>query len=217
MGEITLVRHGQANSAARDEADYDRLSDLGWRQARWLGEHLRAQPSHDRVLCGDLRRHRETLAAMGDGFGPPAEIDPRLNEMDYFNLGQALKDARGTDLPETAEEHARHMAEVMEAWHQAEIRGQEDFDAFEARVTAVLEEAAEPGRRVLCITSGGVIGMAMRRLLGLSPRHLAHILLPILNASIHRIEVTPFGHFLAGYNATPHLDTAERRHARTPY
>ena len=217
MGEIILVRHGQANSQARDEAGYDRLSGLGWQQSRWLGDYLRSQPRHDRVLCGALRRHTETLEALGDGFGPPAEIDPRLNEMDYFNLGQALVRARGTLMPETAEDHARHMAEVMEAWQQAEIRGQEDFAAFDARVAAVLEEAAMPGRRVLCITSGGVIGMALRQLLDLSPTRLAHVLLPILNASIHRIEVTPFGQFLAGYNATPHLDTPERRHARTPY
>ena len=30
MTQITLVRHGQANSNARDEASYDRLSELGW-------------------------------------------------------------------------------------------------------------------------------------------------------------------------------------------
>jgi broad specificity phosphatase PhoE len=32
MGEIILVRHGQANSTATDEAGYDRLSDLGRRR-----------------------------------------------------------------------------------------------------------------------------------------------------------------------------------------
>ena len=41
MGEITLVRHGQANSTATDEESYDKLSDLGWRQGRWLGDYLR--------------------------------------------------------------------------------------------------------------------------------------------------------------------------------
>ena len=37
MGEVVLVRHGQANSGATDEESYDRLSDLGHQQARWLG------------------------------------------------------------------------------------------------------------------------------------------------------------------------------------
>jgi phosphohistidine phosphatase SixA len=42
MGELVLIRHGQANSAANDEDGYDRLSDLGHQQARWLGDWLRA-------------------------------------------------------------------------------------------------------------------------------------------------------------------------------
>jgi len=41
MGEIILVRHGQANSAADNEDDYDKLSDLGHQQAKWLGEWMR--------------------------------------------------------------------------------------------------------------------------------------------------------------------------------
>jgi broad specificity phosphatase PhoE len=217
MGEITLIRHGQANSDAQDEAGYDRLSPLGWQQAAWLGDYLRSQPAHDLVLCGTLRRQRETLEALGTGFGPTARIDARLDEMDYFNLGKALAEANGTELPNSPEEHARHMAEVMEAWHRAEIMGNEPFADFEARVLALMAEAAKPGRRVLCITSGGVIGMMIRAILGLDTHHMAMVLLPILNASIHRIEVTEFGNFLAGYNATPHLDIPERRYARTPY
>ena len=41
MSHITLIRHGQANSQAKDEISYDQLSDLGRQQARWLGDHLR--------------------------------------------------------------------------------------------------------------------------------------------------------------------------------
>ncbi len=42
MSHITPIRHGQANTGARTEADYDRLSPLGHQQAAWLGDHLRA-------------------------------------------------------------------------------------------------------------------------------------------------------------------------------
>jgi phosphohistidine phosphatase SixA len=64
MGELVLIRHGQANSAANDEAGYDRLSELGHQQARWLGDWLRAHEApFDRVLMGSLRRHRETAEA----------------------------------------------------------------------------------------------------------------------------------------------------------
>jgi len=216
MGEITLVRHGQANSLAKPEDAYDKLSDLGRQQAAWLGVHMRAQePPFDRVLTGSLRRHKETADAMGD-MGAPAEEDRRLDEMDYFNLGRALEDRHGVPFP-TPEEFAAHVPQVMEAWHAAEIQGRESFASFEARVSGVLEEASAPGRRVLCVTSGGVIGMMIRRLLGLDPRRMAHILLPIRNSSVHRIHVTPHGTILGSFNAHPHLDAPDRAYALTHY
>lgn len=213
MGEIVLVRHGQANSAAQDEAGYDRLSDLGRTQADWLGAWLRAQGErYDRVLSGSLNRHLGTADAMG--FAP--DVDPRLNELDYFNLSEALRDTHGIPLPGPGD-FAAHVPQVMEAWHRAEILGNETFEAFETRVTSILAEAAEPGRRVLCVTSGGVIGMMIRHLLGLDPTRMAHVLLPILNTSIHHIHVMPHGPILAGFNAVPHLDPPGRAHARTHY
>ncbi|HEX5612745.1 MAG TPA: phosphoglycerate mutase family protein, partial [Burkholderiales bacterium] len=37
MAELYLVRHAQASFGTED---YDRLSELGRRQARWLGEYF---------------------------------------------------------------------------------------------------------------------------------------------------------------------------------
>ncbi len=214
MGEIILVRHGQANSAAQDEAGYDRLSELGRDQARWLGEWLAGQETRfDRVLSGSLLRHRQTAAAMGH---PDPEIDPRLNEMDYFNLGAALEARNGVPMP-GPDDFALHAPQVMEAWHRAEIQGNESFTEFETRVTSVFSEAAVEGRRVLCITSGGVIGMCVRHLLGLDPTRMAQVLLPIMNSSIHRISVQPHGIYLAGFNSVPHLEHPDRAFARTHY
>ncbi|MEM6824957.1 MAG: histidine phosphatase family protein [Pseudomonadota bacterium] len=214
MGEIVLVRHGQANSAAKDDESYDRLSDLGRTQAAWLGDWLRAQgATFDRVLSGSLHRHRQTAEAMGQ---QDAEIDPRLNEMDYFNLGAALEARHGIEMP-GPDDFMHHAPKVMEAWHRAEIRGLETFAEFEERVVSVLVEASAPGVRVLCVTSGGVIGMCVRHLLDLDPTRMAHVLLPIFNSSLHRITVAPHGNFLAGFNAIPHLEHPERAYARTHY
>lgn len=214
MGELILVRHGQANSAATDEESYDRLSDLGHRQAAWLGDWLAGQrQSFDRVLSGSLIRHRETAAAMGF---PDPEIDPRLNEMDYFNLSAAMEAVHGVPQP-AGDGHATHLPMVLEAWHRAEIVGNESFASFEDRVTSVFSEAAVEGARVLCVTSGGVIGMCVRHLLGLDPRRMAHVLLPIFNSSMHRIHVRAHGTYLAGFNAIPHLDHPDRADARTHY
>jgi len=215
MGQIILVRHGQANSLARDEASYDRLSDKGAAQSAALGAWFDAQGHRfDRVLTGTLSRHRATAAAMG--LGELAEEDPRLNEMDYFNLGLALAQQQGMDLPRP-DDFAAYVPKVMEAWHRAEIRGNETFEAFEDRVAGVLDEATAPGRTVLCITSGGVIGMILRRLLDLDPTRMAHVLLPIWNTSIHRIDVMPHGTILSGFNAIPHLEAPHREDLRTRY
>ncbi|MFP4274612.1 MAG: histidine phosphatase family protein [Paracoccaceae bacterium] len=217
MGEIILIRHGQANSAANDEHGYDKLSPLGHQQAQWLGDYLRdVDAQFDSILVGSLRRHRETQAGLGELGIAPVE-DDRLNEMDYFNLSQAFRDARSVPGPTADEEFAGHITAVMEAWHAAEIMGNETFSEFELRVTDVLHEAARPGRRVLCVTSGGVIGMMLRAMLGLDTRQFARILLPIFNSSMHRIQVTDHGTVLAGFNAVPHLDRPDRAHARTHY
>ena len=41
MVRIFLIRHGQANSEAKDEVSYDRLSALGKIQAGWLGQYFK--------------------------------------------------------------------------------------------------------------------------------------------------------------------------------
>jgi broad specificity phosphatase PhoE len=217
LGELVLIRHGQANSAANDEAGYDRLTDLGRQQARWLGEWLRTHDApFDRVLMGSLRRHRETAEEMGD-MGAPVETDARLNELDYFNLSRAHAAHTGASQPHSPEAFVTHIRDVMEAWFRAEIQGDESFRSFESRIAEVLGTAAQPGRRVLCVTSGGVIGMMARHVLDLDPGRMAHLLVPIRNTSIHRIAVLGQGNILAGFNATPHLDAPERRDARTEY
>ncbi|MEM9794981.1 MAG: histidine phosphatase family protein [Pseudomonadota bacterium] len=213
MGEILLVRHGQANSGATTEADYDRLSDLGHRQARWLGEWLQAHDAQfDHILSGTLRRQRETVTGMGF----TADEDSRLNELDYYTLSAALTAVKGVPHP-GPDGFADHMPQVFAAWQAAEIEGAEPYTQFESRVRDLLDEAAVPGRRLLCVTSGGVIGMVLRHLLGLDLTAMSNVMLPIYNTSLHRIRVTPDRTILAGYNATPHLDAPARSAARTQY
>ena len=72
MSQITLIRHGQANSGAQDETGYDALSPLGKQQAAWLGDYYDAVGERfDRVYTGTLTRHVETADAMtAAGVGP---------------------------------------------------------------------------------------------------------------------------------------------------
>ena len=211
MGEIILVRHGQANSAATSEEDYDRLSPLGWDQAKRLGDWMRAHGyAFDHILSGTLRRHRETAKSMGF----VGDEDARLNEIDYFRLAQSLNERKGEPLP-TNDTYNDHMPKVFAAWRAAEIEGNETFDAFEVRIRTLLAEASIPGRRLLCVTSGGVIGMVIRQVLELDLMKLSHVMLPIWNTSMHRLHVAEGATSLAGYNAIPHLEGPDHAAART--
>lgn len=213
MGEIILVRHGQANSSATNEADYDRLSDLGRQQARWLGEWMAAHAwGFDHVLSGTLNRQRDTALEMGER----PEEDARLNELDYYNLSAAAKTKLGLPLP-GPEEFLNHMPRIMEAWRQAEIEGDESYVSFSTRIAEIVAEAATPGRRVLCVTSGGVIAMVLHQLLDLELRQFGNLTMPIFNTSVHRLTVLKDRTILAGFNATPHLELPDRAHARTYY
>ncbi len=213
MGELYLIRHGQANSGATTEEDYDRLSDLGHRQAALLGSWMRAhEDAFDLVLAGTMRRHRETAAGMGY---TPAVFDERLNEMEYFALARDMHAHHDVAPPATSEDFATHMPQTLAAWEQATINGAEPFATFEGRITAALAEAAKPGKRVLCVTSGGVISMVMRGALGLSTGQMAHVLLPIYNSSLHRFRIRPEGTFLTAFNAIPHLDPPDLADHRT--
>jgi broad specificity phosphatase PhoE len=215
MAHITLVRHGQANSQARDEGGYDRLSDLGWQQARWLGAHFRDSGEvFKRVYSGTLRRHVETAqGVIGD-----AEVvrDPRLNELAYFDMAQAMERQHGVPIPNEREGFIQHLPMLFEYWREGRIRDvPESFEDFETRVKGAIDEIAHGEGRALVITSGGLIGMAMRLTMGLDLPAMAHACLSIQNSSVHRWAVMPTGLALTQFNAIPHLETVERQFAQT--
>jgi broad specificity phosphatase PhoE len=57
MVQIFLVRHGQANSEAKDEVSYDKLSPLGKTQAGWLGQYFKKNEfNFDVCFSGTLSR-----------------------------------------------------------------------------------------------------------------------------------------------------------------
>lgn len=215
MSHITLIRHGQANSKATDEENYDRLSPLGHQQAAWLGEHLRdTRDFHPRIYCGTLRRHRET--AEGLGFKEELHRDERLNELDYFQLAKLLEAQQGVPYPTEQHEFVGHLPAVFNAWQSDEILDPpETFAAFEGRISAALSEIADGDGPALVVTSGGVIASTMRRALGLDVTSMARLALATMNASIHRLF--PVGGHMTPvlFNAVPHLDLPDRHHART--
>jgi len=215
MSQITLVRHGQANSNARTEDDYDRLSELGHQQAAWLGDYFQTSGERfARVYSGTLRRHVETAHSMGIDADPAQ--DPRLNELAYFTMAQAMEAQHGVPIPNDREEFLTHLPLMFRTWQEDRLSDiPETFATFETRVRAALTEIADGHGPALVVTSGGLIGMAMRVTMGLDLQATAHACLAIQNTSVHRWTRLPEGLALTQFNALPHLDTIERRHAQT--
>ncbi|MGB5838013.1 MAG: histidine phosphatase family protein [Albidovulum sp.] len=217
MTEIILIRHGQANSGARSEKDYDKLSPLGRQQARWLGEHFQLIGGFERVISGTMRRQRETAEAINIDARPHAH-DPRLNELDYFTLSNVLHDRTGVPFPSGPEEFAAHVPQVLELWRQGHgDADHESYDAFLARVMGVVSDAATDGPGAVLVTSTGVIATLCALALGLEAVVKARMFLKVLNTSVHRFEYRDGVLHLNQFGATPHLDLIERQASRTHY
>lgn len=215
MSHITLIRHGQANSNATDEASYDRLSPLGRQQSAWLGMHLKAQQQHHtRLFTGTLQRHIKTADAMDTGLEAVADV--RLNELEYLTMAQAMQDELGVPMPTDQAGFVEHLPQLFIAWQRNEISGApERFTEFDARVCDVLQEIAAGEGPALVVTSGGLISCAMRQALRLDIAAMAQLALAIYNSSQHRLF--PIGGRLSPtlFNAIPHLEDPERQYAQT--
>jgi broad specificity phosphatase PhoE len=218
VGEVIFVRHGQASFGT---GDYDRLSELGWQQARWLGQHFAETGERfDTVITGTLRRHRETAEAMLEAMDPqPAPVETsELNELSYDHLHDDA-DAAGL-LPQLDMRMQGSfritMPIIMDAW---ENRGfatdHEPYSDFYERVVRAVEEATEPERRVLIVSSGGPKAILMRHVLGVDSAQMTRLLLQVMNSSYSRFGLYEDGLHLAEFNAVPHLSGRERSNART--
>lgn len=217
MSQITLVRHGQAQTGARDEHGYDSLSPLGHQQAAWLGEHLRdTREQITRVYCGTLIRHVETASAMGAGQNAEIVQDARLNEMEFFTLAHLYGQQHGVHLPNTREGFVSYMPRLLTAWQSGEIDSPpESFADFHARVQDAISDISGGRGPALVVTSGGLIGMVLRQTMGLDTPAFARACIAIMNTSVHRLHRLGEHMALTQFNAVPHLDRPDRQHAQT--
>jgi broad specificity phosphatase PhoE len=214
MSHITLIRHGQANSTAKDELSYDRLSPLGHEQAAWLGEHLRhSETHHTRLYTGTLTRHIETAEGMDTGLTPIR--DARLNELEYFTLAGLLEQQHRIPFPQPGG-FAQHLPQVFDYWKAGKITDTpESYRQFEDRVQSALHEIADGDGPALVVTSGGLISMVMAQAMGLGIPAMSRLALAIVHTSMHRLFPID-GHWSPVlFNAVPHLDTPDRRPAQT--
>jgi broad specificity phosphatase PhoE len=220
MAELFLVRHAQA---AFGTEDYDRLTELGHRQARWLGEYFAERAlAFDRVVTGTLRRHRETLAGIADALPglPAVETLPGLDEYHADVLLEAHVAMRGLPLPEHAADrrgHFRVLREALYAWVDGTLRADAhpSFPEFEGGVRQALEAARHGAERVLVVSSGGPISTAVGAVLGVAPRIVVDLNLQTRNTGLSELRAGAQRAHCVSFNAVPHLERRGRREAIT--
>ena len=214
MGQILLVRHGQASFGSEN---YDALSPLGFEQSRLLGEALAARGvGVDVLVHGTMRRHRETAetCAAAAGWSAVPAVDAGWDEFDFLSVLAMHPHEYG---PEPTKAQFQLLFEdATEAWMAGADRAYpETFAAFSDRVHGALERTvalAEAGT-VAVFTSGGPIGLAVAEVLA-DPDLLTEQLPGLwgrlnrmtVNAALTRIVSGSRGLNLLTYNDQSHLD-----------
>ncbi len=198
-----LVRHGQStwNREHRIQGQLNPpLSPEGLRQAELLGVRLAG-----RELAGfyasDLKRAFETAQAIGALVRVQPEAMTSLREI-YLGEWEGLR----------TEEIEQRFPEAWAAWVEEPdwdvVPGGEGAANFETRVASALDEIF--GRHehgdVLVVTHGGVIQVALHRVVGRPSRGLFPF--KIQNASITLLEKRDGRMLVGGVNDIAHLENA---------
>lgn len=187
------------------------LSDLGHRQSKAVGTLLREMEwVPDRLVTGTLTRQRDTLISMG--FAEAPEEHAGFNEYDFGDLLHARFKGNVPDLVKgDRKTHFRTLRETVFEWQDAKFDGtSETFAEFEARTEAARAFATDTdAKRVLVISSGGVIGQLTRAALGANNRHMMELNLQIKNTAMTRFMFKGDRCSLSEFNATPHFMTPE--------
>jgi broad specificity phosphatase PhoE len=211
MGNLYLVRHGQASFGA---VDYDNLSDLGVQQSVRLGEYF-AQKGipFDAVLTGSLRRHTQTWKAIAQGAGLDHTplVWPGLNEYDSEAVIQAIhpQPLQKPDTPEVYRHHFRLLRDGLRQWMNGVVspKGMPSYTEFVQGISSALDHVRQNcSGNVLMVSSGGPISTAVGHLLGTTPETTIELNLRIRNSSVTEFDFNPKRHALVTYNTLPHLD-----------
>ncbi len=205
MTTIYLVRHGQASFGAES---YDKLSPNGEQQAKLLGQYfddiLKESPY---VVAGSMQRHQQTAKISLAECFPESEIVtiPAWNEFNHqqvfaqyeprFNQPELLK----ADVAQHANPRA-YLSKIFEGaierWTGGDYHHEyeESWPEFKARVENGLQHLCDElantqPRYAVVFTSGGVISVAVGKLLGLSPEKTFALNWAIANTSLTTLRL----------------------------
>ena len=218
MSEFYLVRHGQASFGAKN---YDKLSELGHQQARWLGEYFTARDiSFSQAFMGDMVRHRETTDGILYAVNQPpvVTVDTGFNEFNFQNIGNSYltlnPQSRLPENPKPADFY-RLLKLAMRAWSEDLLpidTLEESWQDFKNRVLRALQVVCDQNddKPILIVSSGGAISMLMSLVLGLDAKQVIELNMQVRNTSISHFFFNKSNIRLSSFNNIPHLDSLER-------
>ena len=234
MSLLLLVRHGQASFLSEN---YDRLSTLGKKQARLLGEYWCDQGLVlDAIYSGTLKRQvdsAEMVRAVYRQRGlacPDIRTLPGLNEYQaeeflYNHLDELREidpklNAQYQDFEEASEDKERFRSyqkmfeTAMKHWleGQFELSKVESWKAFVSRVESAIRQMTDragKGKHIAAFTSGGTIGVAVQYALDTFPEKTLQLSWMLKNSSLTTFLFTKNRFTLSSFNETPHLSNRE--------
>lgn len=213
MPVIHLVRHGQASFGAEN---YDVLSDIGRAQATVVGAELaRRAPRAPLLVCGTLRRQRDTLQLLAEAGEFEGELvsDARWNEYDHL----ALLHRHGSPPRSVTSvgEIQRALDGALLTWIEDEQNdGWREFSAGAKKALDRVVHALGAGQDAIVVTSGGVLAALCGRLLSLPASAVVAVNRVMLNAAVTTLLVGGSGVSLLTLNDHAHL-SGDREGLRT--
>jgi broad specificity phosphatase PhoE len=201
MASIYLIRHGQASFGTDD---YDRLSDLGGRQAQVLGEYLDQCGIHfDAVYSGELLRQRRTAEiAVGPQSAPSVAVDARFNEINNEEQLTTLLPVVLERYPElealvpsmghSSKDYQKILKRVFNYWvsEECEEPAIQSWEEYAGNVQGALREVMRSqgsGKTIGIFTSGGTIATAVSQVLGIAGHGTYSFYEPVINCSVTRL------------------------------
>ena len=214
MGNLYLVRHGQASFGADD---YDVLSPLGHQQAERLGAYFKHKGiCFEAALHGTLKRQIQTFQGICQSAGQALQALPwpGLNEYDSHAVIATINPhpLEKPETPEAYRAHFRLLKDGLAQWMAGVVSpiGMPSYRDFVHGMTSALDHVRQHHEgNVLLVSSGGPIATAVGHVLGCSAEATIELNLRIRNTSITEFAFTPKRHMLVTYNTLPHLDAAE--------
>lgn len=220
MASLYLIRHGQASFGQKN---YDRLSDIGNRQAKVLGEMLvKRNGEFDALIAGEMERQQDTALPYLEhkDLVSNLAIDTGFNEYDSEGVFRTYLPKVYQDRPDLSMRHNDLFKDkalfktcfnaVLNHWLN-DTSGRADLESwneFTQRVIDALDDVANSiGRngKAAIFTSGGPICIAVGHVLGLDKSGVIKQTWLTRNGSITELHWGGSQPQLLGYNDVSHF------------